>query len=296
MKTWSTRTIVVLGACGMLGRSLMPALERRVRGCGGKMLPWGRTELDITDRASVKARITDTRPSVVINCAAYTDVDGCESDAPKARAVNGDAPGFLAEACAKTNALLVHYSTDFVFDGAAHAAYRVDDQPNPLSVYGQSKLQGELEIKGGGCRYLIVRTSWLYGPYGRNFVESILARVEKGEPLKVVNDQIGRPTYTRDLSEATIRLLDAEAAGLVHFANSGSCSWHEFASEIVHRSGCDVRVLPISSHALGRPARRPPFSVLDLSVYERLTGNTPRHWTLALEEYLQRRKAGDQMA
>lgn len=279
----------------MLGRSLVSVLKQRMHP-SGTLLLWGRDQIDITHSEVVMRRITEATPNVVINCAAYTDVDGCESNAAKAAAVNGDGPAQLGAACAKQNSLLVHFSTDFVFDGNANTPYRIDDQPNPLSVYGRFKLKGELGIQSSGCRHLIIRTSWLYGFNGKNFVGAILGRAEKGEPLKVVNDQVGRPTFADDLSQATTRLIDAEAGGLVHFANGGSCTWYEYAVEIVHRAGCPVPVQPISSAELGRPARRPAYSVLDLSTYELLTGNSPRHWTVALNEFLRQRKSGERAA
>lgn len=286
----------MLGAGGMLARDLVPRMQERVRREGGSVVAWARSELDITHRDSVLAQIGQTAPTVVVNCAAYTDVDGCESNQEKATSVNGQGPGHLAEACHAAGAMLVHYSTDFVFDGESRRPYRPDDRTNPLSVYGSSKLQGERAIVSRNCRSLIIRTSWLYGRHGRNFVEAILGKAQKSEPLRVVNDQSGRPTYTVDLCDATFRLLDAKAAGIVHFANSGQCSWHEFAVEIVRQAGLSESVATLSSAQLGRPARRPAFSVLDLSSYEEATSATPRHWKEALTEYLRSRTKGEKAA
>ncbi len=280
----------------MLARDLIPKVEERVRTTGGNVLAWDRSELDITDRESVLEKVERAAPSVVFNCAAYTDVDGCEANNTKAMEVNGDAPGYLAEACKATNTLLVHYSTDFVFDGELRQPYHVDGRTNPLSAYGASKLEGEREIISRGCRFLIIRTSWLYGPHGRNFVEAILAKAQKGEPLKVVNDQVGRPTYTADLSEATLHLLDVQARGITHFANSGHCSWHEFAVEIVRQAGLSVPIGALSSRELGRPAKRPAYSVLDASSYEKTASAIPRHWKEALADYLHRRMMGGKAA
>lgn len=276
----------------MLASAMLPVLQDRLAGRGARLIHLRREQLDVTDREAVLSRINQEQPTTVLNCAAYTDVDGCETNGDRAEAVNAAGAGHLAEGCRVAGSLLVHYSTDFVFDGMSRTPYRPDDQCQPLSAYGRSKLHGEIAIRESGCRYLIVRTSWLYGPCGRNFVEAILGRVRAGGPLRVVNDQTGRPSYTADLADATWRLLDAGAGGVVHFANSGECSWHEFAREIVRISGCDLPVEPISSAELGRPARRPAYSVLDLADYERWTGHVSRHWKLALAEYLRMRIVG----
>ncbi len=280
----------------MLARDLTPKLRERVEAAGGEVLAWGRDELDITDRESVLEKIEGVGANVVVNCAAYTDVDDCESNVDKAMSVNADAPGYVAQACHASGAKLVHYSTDFVFDGSSTRPYETTDVANPLSVYGKSKLLGARAVCASRCRSLIVRTSWLYGPHGKNFVEAILAKANRGESLKVVTDQVGRPTYTADLSEATVRLLDAEADGITHFANSGECSWHDFAVEIIRHAGLDMAVGNLSSGELGRPAKRPAYSVLDLSSYEHATGATPRHWKDALADYMQRRKIGGKAA
>ena len=280
----------------MLARDLIPILRERVGAAGGEVLAWGRSELDVTARESVLEKIEGARANVVINCAAYTDVDGCESNVDKAMSVNADAPGYVAQACHASGARLVHYSTDFVFDGSSTRPYVTTDVANPLSVYGKSKFLGARAVFASKCRSLIIRTSWLYGPHGKNFVEAILAKAYKGEALKVVTDQVGRPTYTVDLGEATVRLLDAEVDGITHFANSGQCSWHDFAVEIIRQAGLDIAVGNLSSGELGRPAKRPAYSVLDLSSYEKATGATSRDWKVALSDYMQRRKIGGKAA
>jgi dTDP-4-dehydrorhamnose reductase len=296
LSTWAQGTVVVLGAGGMLAHELIPRLQDRAGAAGGKVLAWDRDDLDITDRESVLDQIERARPSVVINCAAYTDVDGCESNVVKAMSVNAEGPAFISQACRASGALLVDYSTDFIFDGSSTRPYETTDVPNPLSVYGKSKFLGARAVCASKSRYLIVRTSWLYGSHGKNFVEVILAKANKGEGLKVVTDQVGRPTYTADLSDATLRLLDAGAIGITHFANSGQCSWHEFAMEIIRQAGLTAAVGTLSSAELGRPAKRPAYSVLDLSSFEKATGTTPRHWKDALSEYMQRREIGGKAA
>lgn len=285
--TWTDGTVLLLGARGMLGSELAEVLAARLgESARDRLLCWDEPELDIRDEQAVHKAVTGLRPSVVINAAAYTDVDGCESNETLATAVNGEGPAHLAIACRDVGAKLVHFSTDFVFDGKTDVPYEPEDEAHPLSVYGRSKWRGERGIVEAGGDFLIIRTSWLFGVHGRNFVEAILERASKGEPLSVVDDQIGRPTLAVDLAEGVVRLLDAHAIGVVHFANKGSCSWFEFAKEIVELSEREVPVQPITSEALGRPARRPHYSVLGTESYERATGHRPAPWQDALHRYL----------
>lgn len=290
MTSWAHSKLVVLGANGMLAKALIPQLRQRTDEQGGEVLAWTRSDLDITCRERVIEKIMDASPAVVINCAAYTDVDGCETNVDHAMAVNTEGPRHIAEACKANDAFFIHYSTDFIFDGLSSRPYSTSDVPHPLSAYGRSKFFGARAVCMSGCRHLVIRTSWLYGFGGRNFVDAILMKAGKGEPLKVVTDQIGRPTYAKDLSEATANLLDAAAKGVFHFANDGQCSWHEFAEEIIRQSGLNVPVGRISSTDLNRPAKRPAYSVLDLSGYEAATGKMPRHWKPALADYLEHRR------
>ncbi len=287
---WTDRPILVLGAKGMLGHDLVFRLESRLgQGANDRIVAVDKDEMDITQADAVHDAIKNIAPKVVLNLAAYTNVDGCESSVDLAMEVNARAPEILARACHEFGVLLVQISTDFVFDGNSRRPYCPNDPANPLSIYGRSKWEGEEAIRASGCRHLIVRTSWLYGPHGRNFVEAILQRTIAGESLRVVDDQVGRPTYTIDLSDALMRLLDAGAEGTVHFANDGQCSWHAFATAIVASAGIDVPVAAISSEELNRPARRPRFSVLDLSKYREWTDHQPRPWRLALTDYMRRR-------
>ncbi len=285
--TWTNGKVLLLGAKGMLGQELAALLAARLgEPAGDHLLCWDEPELDIRDEEAVSRALAEARPSVVINAAAYTDVDGCESNEALAMAVNADGPRHLALACREVGAKLVHFSTDFVFDGEGNAPYQPDDTARPLSVYGRSKWEGERGIEGVGGEYLLIRTSWLFGPRGRNFVEAILDRARAGEPLNVVDDQVGRPTLAVDLAEAVLRLLDTGATGTVHFANKGSCSWFEFAKKIVELADCDVSVFPITTAELARPARRPAYSVLGTESYEKATGNRPAPWQQALARYL----------
>lgn len=290
MRAWSDGPVVVLGAGGMLARDLLSTLGQRLP--AANLLTFPRSDLDITDRQAVHDRLRQIGPSVVINCAAYTDVDGCEANVDQAHRVNGVGPGLVGQACNAAGALLLHYSTDFVFDGSKHEPYHEYDATNPLSHYGKSKLEGEQAVAASGAPFLILRTSWLYGLHGRNFVEAILGRAQKGESLKVVTDQVGRPTYTVDLAEATIRLLDENAKGIVHFANNGQCSWHVFACEIVRLAGYSMPVGTLSSVELNRAAKRPAYSVMDLGRFASLSKSTPRSWNEALAAYLESRNSG----
>jgi len=285
--SWADRPVILTGAEGMLGRELEPALRAR---CTAPLHAFD-LDLDIRDEPAVARTLAELSPGVVVNAAAFTDVDGCESQPEVAMAVNADAAGTLAHAGRNIGATLVHFSTDFVFDGSAARPYRPDDATRPLSMYGRSKRDGEAAIRASGCTHLILRTSWLFGPHGKNFVEAILARAAAGDPLSVVTDQVGCPTLASDLAAATVDLLDAKTEGTVHFCNAGKCSWHGFAREIVRQAGFDVPIAETTSDALDRPAKRPAFSVLDSSSYTGATGRTPQRWQDALECYFKQRAA-----
>ena len=276
------RRALITGAAGMLGSDLVPALAA----AGFQVIPRAKEELDIRDRAAVSRAFRETSPDVVVNCAAFTKVDDSETD-PRAHEVNAAAVEVLAAECLVRSAALVHVSTDFVFDGEKGAPYLEDDETRPLSAYGRSKLAGEAAALTAG-NALVVRSSWLFGRGGWNFVEAILKQAEAGKSeLTVVHDQRGRPTATPDLAEAIVALLFSNATGIYHFANRGPASWFEFARAILDLSGRnDVRVVPIESATLARPAARPAFSVLDTTRYEKRTGRPIRPWREALAEYL----------
>lgn len=276
------RRVLVAGAAGMLGSDLGPALSA----ASYEVLARPKSDLDITDAKNVLRVMRELTPDVFVNCAAFTKVDDCETD-PRAFEVNAKAVGHLADACGHLGAQLVQLSTDFVFDGAKGAPYVEDDPVNPLSGYGRSKRAGEeeaLRLPGS----LVVRASWLFGRSGWNFIEAILKQAESGKKrLSVVVDQVGRPTATTDLSQAIVALLETGTSGLYHFANRGEVSWNEFAREILWRAGHgDVEVEATTADALARPARRPPYSVLDTGKYERLTGRAIRSFHEPLAEYL----------
>ncbi|MEO1237870.1 MAG: dTDP-4-dehydrorhamnose reductase, partial [Planctomycetota bacterium] len=251
---------VIVGAAGMLGRAWRKLLDARGESCVGLDRP----EIDITDAASVAAAIPPgTR--VVVNCAAYTDVDACETHEADAHRVNADGPARLAERCAAVDAVLVHYSTDYVFAGDADTPYPVDAPIAPASAYGRTKAAGEAAIRDTGCRHLIVRTSWLYAPWGNNFVRTMLKLTAERNALNVVNDQRGRPTSAQHLAAVSKQLLDAEAEGTYHVTDGGECTWHGFTAEIARRAGpphdrCDVR--PSTTAAFPSPPPQPADSDL----------------------------------
>lgn len=257
--------ILILGAGGMLGMDLCKVFPDAVR--------LTHSELDITDKERVIGRIEEVKPDVIINAAAYTDVDGCEDEHELAFDVNGRAPGYIAQGCSLVGAKLVHYSTDYVFDGSKKE-YVESDLPNPINVYGESKLLGENNIIENMDDYRIVRTSWLFGQYGRNFAETMLKLSGKIDTVKVVKDQFGKPTFTADLARKTAEIAEL-APGIYHITNEGVCTWYEFAAAIIDN------VSPCSSEEFVRKAKRPKYSVLVN------TKTSPmRHWMEALAEYL----------
>lgn len=273
----------------MLGTDLRDELAGR----GESFVALSRSDLDITDSRLVNATVAELAPTIIVNCAAYTKVDAAETDENVANAINGSAVEILAHAANRAGALLVTVSTDFVFDGASKTPYEVTHPTHPLSAYGRSKLLGEIAASHAE-RHLVIRTSWLFGKHGPNFVEAILNQIRKGtDLLRVVSDQRGRPTYTPHLAQAILRLaLIADESdvgrGIVHYADRDDCSWFDFASAIVDECGAEVRVKPVSTDEFPRPAKRPLYSVLSTERYERLTGLQPESWREGLKEYLGR--------
>ncbi|MFQ5537984.1 MAG: dTDP-4-dehydrorhamnose reductase [Gemmatimonadota bacterium] len=276
--------VLVPGARGMLGKEIVATLEAR----GDSVLGVGHDELDITDGAAVEAFLAQAAPHVVVNCAAYTRVDEAETDEKRATRINALGPENLARACRSVHARLVHFSTDFVFDGRKGRPYEPDDPPAPLSAYGRSKLRGEEAVQAVGGEFLIVRTSWLYGAGGPNFVLSVLERGRRGEPLRIVDDQVGRPTWARNLAAVTADLLTAGARGVFHVTDSGrETTWYEFGRRILELAGVEVPVRAVTSSEWGAAAPRPPYSVLDLAATERFLGRSMEPWDAALKRFLE---------
>jgi len=281
---------MVIGARGMLGTDLIGLLERAGVETVGLDLP----DVDIRLSESVKDAVVRWRPGVVINVAALTDVDGCETRPDEAFAVNAAGPANVALAAREHSIPMVHMSTDYVFDGLRGEPYDEDQALSPLGVYGTSKAEGERRVRELLPRsHLIVRTQWLYGRHGKNFVEAILDAAGKRSVLRVVNDQRGSPTYAPDLAGALLRMCRMGALGTVNVTNSGETTWFDFAVSILQRSGLSaVRVEAISTAELGRPAPRPAYSVLDNAKYAQLVGEPLRFWGEALDDYLSRRESG----
>jgi len=279
------RRWLITGGRGMVAADLRHALDLR----DVQYTAPSHAELDITDGERVAAFVRKERPDVIVNCAAFTRVDDAESQPEAANAINGSAVELLAHAANETDSLLVQLSTDFVFDGSKRTPYEVNDAVNPLSSYGRSKLLGEVAA-AHARRHLIVRTSWLFGQHGHNFVEAMRGQVKKGtNPLRVVEDQRGRPTYTPHLADAIIRLVDGGAEGIVHYADAGEVSWFGFACAIIAALDVFVDVRPIATADFPRPATRPAYSVLSTERYERITGAAPESWREGLLDYLQSR-------
>ncbi len=275
--------VVVTGAGGMLGSDVVKVLEEQ----GLDVTALSRKELDITEKGQCASLLKDIRPEIVINCAAFTKVDLCEEESTLAFDVNAKGPKNLANVCREIGTKLVHISTDYVFDGTSSRPYKEDDQPNPLNIYGKSKLQGEEAVRKSDADHLIVRTSWLFGKNGPNFIRTMLKLSREKELVQVVNDQRGRPTYTMDLARGIALLIEKGAFGTVNFANSGSCSWYELCCFVLEQAGIkNVKVVPVSSEVFKRPAKRPRYSVLDLSRFKAITGSSPRSWKEAVKGYL----------
>jgi dTDP-4-dehydrorhamnose reductase len=271
--------ILITGANGQLGCELQGVLKDHALTCVD--LP----AFDVTKPDSERI-ITEARPELVIHAAAYTDVDGAEREPARALAVNADGTARVARAAATAGARLFYLSTDYVFDGGKRTPYLEGDEPSPVNVYGRSKLEGERRALAVCPDTLVIRTSWLYGAQGKNFVRTIMHLAATQTELRVVNDQRGCPTHAGDLAAAMRAMLDMDLKGIVHATGAGDCTWHEFASEIVSLLGSPARVLPVTSAESARPARRPAYSVLASTV---LAGRGIRlpHWKDALTRFMQ---------
>jgi dTDP-4-dehydrorhamnose reductase len=250
--------VLVTGAGGMLGRDVVLAAAN----AGHDVVGLGKLELDVTSPDAIAAKFEVERPDVVINCAAWTDVDGAEEAEEAAMAVNGQGAGNVAAAAAVVGAAAVYVSSDYVFDGAKADAYVETDQPAPLSAYGRTKLAGEEATAAANKRHFVVRSSWLFGIGGSNFVETMLRLAATQNEVLVVRDQVGSPTYTWHLAYGLVRLIEGVEFGIHHMAASGTCSWYDFAREIFEQAKVECLVLSATTEMLGRPAPRPPYSAL----------------------------------
>ena len=280
--------IVLIGSHGMLGQRVKALLPANIR-----LTELNFPEFDFLHPSGMIKILRDAGPEIIINCSAYTDVDTCENEEAVATSINGKAPGLLSELARETGSVLVHISTDYVFDGRSHTPYRESDLPSPLSAYGRSKLAGEKAILASGLEcFFIIRTSWLYGLGGKNFVETILRLAGEREELRIVSDQVGSPTLTDDLAEAIFCLLETKKYGVYHFSNEGSCSWYDFACAAIQGArerGLNLpvkHIMPIATEDYPLPAPRPAYSLLCKEKYLGLTGKEIPHWRDGLSRYL----------
>lgn len=303
--------VLVTGANGQLGSELKRLLE-----AGPTIFYTDVEELNICDSDAVRQYVTNNKIELIINCAAYTAVDKAEEEPALAQKINGDAPGILAAVAAEVGALLIHISTDYVFNGKVNVPYREDNQTSPLSVYGRTKLAGEYAVASSGCRYIIIRTSWLYSFFGNNFVKTILRLASERETINVVFDQTGTPTNAADLASTILTIasqlmgkdnnkeqgdnkkvpadnndqtndnLENRTNAIYHFSNEGVCSWYDFASEIVNYYGLKCKVLPVTSDMFPTKAQRPVFSVLNKGKIKSAFGIEIQHWHTSLQKCL----------
>jgi dTDP-4-dehydrorhamnose reductase len=280
------RSILITGGGGMLAHAL--ADQFRARGLAFTAVK--RSECDICHADAVAALFEKHRPSLLLNCAAHTGVDLCEDEPNRANAINGEAVGTLARYAREYGTQLIHYSTDFVFDGQSDRPYNPSDQPNPVSAYGSSKLLGETRLQQTAPpAWLIIRTAWLFGRHGACFPQTVLKVARSGRPLKVVNDQLGCPTYTVDLAQASLNLVDAGVSGIQHVTNNSPTTWFDFAAATLEEFGVRADLTPVSTEdwfkMRPRQAKRPAYSVLNTQRYTATTGNILRDWRQTLVDY-----------
>jgi dTDP-4-dehydrorhamnose reductase len=276
--------LLITGGNGLLGQEIARVFE----GSAG-IRTTDREEWDVTDPAACRREVDGFRPDVVIHCAAWTAVDRAEGEPERTRILNVEGTRNVARACREVRALMVTFGTDYIFDGASSRPYREEDPAKPLSVYGKTKWAAEQALREEGGDHLLVRTQWLFGPAGKNFIHTILEKTRQGETLRVASDQVGCPTYSRDLAVAVRNLLGAGARGTVHFSSEGETSWFGLARHVLERSGLPAALLsPARTRELPYPAPRPAYGVLSKEKYRAITGASPRPWEEAVGEYLEK--------
>lgn len=279
--------ILLLGHKGMLGSDLL--VQMRLH---HEVVGMDQEEIDITSAADCAGAIEDTEPQIVVNAAGFTDVDACETAKEDCFAVNAEALKNISVACRDKKILIVHFSTDYVFSGNGISPYREDDVCDPVNTYGASKLAGEKYLQTLAQNYIIIRTAWLYGANGKNFVRTILEKAKTAPKLTVVDDQTGSPTHTKDLAAAVDHLIEKNVQGIFHVTNRGSCSWYQFAVKILQESGIDdIEIIPIKSDQLARAAKRPANSVMSMQKFIAATGKAMQPWQLGLKDYLESMKS-----
>ena len=281
--------IVILGAGGRLGAALLREYQGKFDVTG-----FGHAQLDLAKREQIQEKLSPLKFDILINAAAFTNVDLSESKRDEAFAVNADAPKLLAEICRDKNAKLIHFSTDYVFDGEKRQPYTEEDAANPISVYGESKRAGEKLVLQTSDRHLVVRLSWVFGPDRPSFVDAMIMRACEEQDIEAIADKWSTPTYTRDVAEMLPRIFDVDAR-VLHLANSGKCSWQEYAQHALdccQKFGVPLRAKTVGASKLADlknwVARRPPYSVLSTTKYQALTGITPRPWLDAVADYIER--------
>ncbi len=280
--------ILVIGSHGMLGRDLVNRLSSLPdpKNLSNEVIAVDREHVDITHGEDASKFIAQIKPDVIVNCAAFSNVDACETQISDAFAVNASGARNVALAGKQAGSKVIHISTDYVFDGMKNEPYLETDEPNPISVYGKSKHEGELAVQETGGNYVIIRTAWLFGPYRKNFVTAILELGRKNRSVSVVTDQHGSPTYTTDLSDAIRTAISKDLRGIYHVTNSGTCSRYEWAQKIFELTGNQVSVLPLKTADYKRTARVPKNSSLDCTKYTTTTDRKMRPWQEALREYI----------
>jgi dTDP-4-dehydrorhamnose reductase len=283
--------IVILGAGGRLGAALMREYREKYDLAG-----FDHAQLDLTNLDEVGAKLRGMNFDVLINAAAFTNVDACETERDRAFLINAEAPGILAEICNEKDARLIHFSTDYVFDGEKRAPYTENDQANPISAYGESKLAGEKFVLAAGDRHLVVRVSWVFGPDRPSFVDAMIKRAQKEEKVDAISDKFSTPTYTHDVANMLPQFFERDVAGgILHFANAGKCSWQEYAQwalDCCRDAGIPLKGTTVGALQLSEMtnwvARRPVYSVLSTAKYTELTGTAPRAWREAVSDYITR--------
>ncbi|RMF98283.1 MAG: dTDP-4-dehydrorhamnose reductase [Candidatus Schekmanbacteria bacterium] len=286
MNSQKKKKIAVLGARGMLGQAMTRIVSENHFDTRGFAI----SEVDITKPDTIAEMFDRFSPQVVINCAAFTDVDACETERERAMKVNAEGVYNIAEISNKRNALVVHISTDYIFDGTKKSPYKEEDIPSPLNFYGESKYLGEKSLIEATDDYIILRTEWLYGEGGKNFVFTMLDKQKRGEIIEVVDDQIGSPTLTDEVAYAVVGLLNNNCRGVYNFSSAGECSWYDFAKKIFEVSGLPAQINAIKSSMIKRPAVRPKYSVLDCSKIKRDANISIKVWDEALSAFIRNLK------
>ncbi|MCC5926269.1 MAG: dTDP-4-dehydrorhamnose reductase [Bacteroidetes bacterium] len=283
-----TDRLLLIGGSGQLGSEFVRALSKPEVECWAP----ASSELDISDAAALETAVKSYQPAIIINCAAFTNVDLAEDEVQQSMAINAHAPAVLADMCKKYDILLVHYSTDYVFSGepedeqTLHNGYASDAPANPLGVYGKSKWEGEVAIRNAQCRYLIVRVSWLCGYFGKNFVKTMLKLGSERERIGVVHDQLGSPSFTQPVVEQTLALIKANASGTFHIASDGVISWFDLAAEVMLHAGLPCEVHPLKTYEYPTKAKRPSFSKLNCDATVSITSQPMGNWKTHLKKVL----------